>query len=41
MRTNNGCAGYLQVDWRQVEDDVSRLQMRIAKATKAQRRNKV
>lgn len=28
-------------DRRQVEDDVSRLQMRIAKATKAQRRNKV
>ncbi|WP_349826522.1 reverse transcriptase N-terminal domain-containing protein [Brenneria populi] len=29
------------IDWQQVEDDVFRLQMRIAKATKAQRWNKV
>ncbi|HGB4871696.1 TPA: reverse transcriptase N-terminal domain-containing protein, partial [Salmonella enterica subsp. enterica serovar Muenchen] len=29
------------INWQQVEDDVFRFQMRIAKATKAQRWNKV
>lgn len=32
---------WLSIDWQQIEDDVFRFQMRIARATKAQRWNKV